>query len=393
MLLPTHVSALVALLPIIAATPIHPPGDDIDVSNRYIITLHPTANLTSHLSHVETLHLQTAAQQFEGLTHQYTISSYQAYAGHFPPSLITTLKPHPDIASIEPDTIHTLTALTKQDKAPYNLPLISHRGGGPDQSYWYDDTAGSGTYAYVIDSGIKISHLDFEHRASLGYTSLKNITHDDRAGHGTHVAGIIGSKTYGVAKKCNLISVKAFNYQYSSTATILDAYNWAVNDIITKKRQGKAVINTASSGPYSKAFNTAVDTAFSKGVTTVTGSGNDGQPARSVSPASADGAITVAATDSKRTRASFSGWGPSVTLFAPGVDIMSTWIGPETTEERTGTSMAAAHVAGVVLGLKKVRKLPDAKSTLEAVKQLATKDLVGQPKGGHNLFCYNGSGK
>lgn len=74
----------------------------------------------------------------------------------------------------------------------------------------YDTSAGSGTFGYVVDSGINLAHVAFGGRASNGFNAVSGVTHDDRLGHGTHVAGTIGSSTYGVAKAANLISVKVF---------------------------------------------------------------------------------------------------------------------------------------------------------------------------------------
>lgn len=100
----------------------------------------------------------------------------------------------------------------------------------------------AGTYAYVVDSGINVNHVEFESRASLAYNAAGG-SHVDSIGHGTHVAGTIGGKTYGVAKKTNLLSVKVFQGESSSTSIILDGFNWAVNDIVSKGRTKKAAIN------------------------------------------------------------------------------------------------------------------------------------------------------
>jgi oryzin len=109
---------------------------------------------------------------------------------------------------VEPSSFQTDRDIIAQKGAPWGLGSISHRT--PNHTdYVYHESAGEGMFAYVIDSGIYIEHNEFEGRASLGYSAVPE-DHVDTQGHGTHVAGIIGSRLYGVAKKSQLISVKIF---------------------------------------------------------------------------------------------------------------------------------------------------------------------------------------
>lgn len=127
-----------------------------------------------------------------------------------------------------------------QNNAPWGLASLSSSRPG-STTYNYDDSAGSGGYVYVVDSGINIAHNDFGGRAVRGYNAAGG-SFDDTIGHGTHVAGTIGGSTYGVAKKTNIIDVKVFIGRESSTSIILDGFNWAVNDAVSKGRRG-AVVN------------------------------------------------------------------------------------------------------------------------------------------------------
>lgn len=109
-------------------------------------------------------------------------------------------------------------------------------------TYRYDKSAGNGTFAYVLDTGINIKHIEFEGRASNGYNAVDE-EFTDLSGHGTHCAGIIGSKSFGVAKQTQLIAIKAFRTRETLMSTVMDGYQWAANDIRRKNRQNRSVIN------------------------------------------------------------------------------------------------------------------------------------------------------
>lgn len=128
---------------------------------------------------------------------------------------------------------------------------------------------------------------------------------------------------------------------------------------------------------------------------TVVAAGNDGSDASSTSPASAPDAITVGAIDVTNIKASFSNYGKVVDIFAPGVDVLSSWIGSDdATAEISGTSMATPHVAGLVLYLKSTQSgLGSPVAVTEIIKNLATKDVVTRPRTeSPNLLAYNGNG-
>ncbi|KAF2150059.1 subtilisin-like protein [Myriangium duriaei CBS 260.36] len=374
-----------------------------NISDRYIILLKPDVDIVQHLKFVENLYTKIIADQpdkaYQGITHQYNISdALLGYAGHFDNTTIARLKIHHDVATIESDKVFVAEASVPNAKIPptYGLGLLSHRGLENMEEYLYDKSAGKGTFGYVVDSGINIKHVEFEKRASKGYNACKPATFEDDNGHGTAMAGLMGSKTFGVAKKTKLIAVKVLNKNEGTTAALLDGYQWAVNDIVKRKRQSKAVVNCSWYGAYSPALNKAVDVAWSQNVTTVVCSGNVGEDADNYSPASAEGAITVGATDWYRKRHPASNWGDPVDIFAAGVNIYSpAHVNKTAIAIGSGTSQAAAYVAGLVLYLKgmKKSKLPDALATKAYVLELATKDVVKDPKGSHNRFVYNGSGK
>ncbi|KAF2152766.1 subtilisin-like protein [Myriangium duriaei CBS 260.36] len=199
------------------------------------------------------------------------------------------------------------------------------------------------------------------------------------------------SKTYGVAKKCSLIAVKVLDGMSGSMSDIMSGYDWAVKDIMTYNRKHKAVINMSLGGPISASFNKLIDTAFDYGITTVVAAGNDNTDDHNSSPASAEGAITVGATDRYRVRAPFSNFGTNVAVFAPGVQIISTWPGGGN-RTLSGTSMASPHIAGLALYLQGIRWFYNSKRLKKSIERLATDRVVGDTKGSPNLFAYNNGG-
>jgi len=214
-----------------------------------------------------------------------------------------------------------------------NLPL--------DSSYTYPNGAGNVT-AYVIDTGIKITHQDFGGRASWG-TNTVDSNNTDCHGHGTHVAGTVGGTRYGVAKEVKLVAVKVLNCQGSGTsAGVVNGVNWVARNAVKP-----AVANMSLGGSADTATDTAVRNLVAAGVTTAVASGNDNQNACNYSPARVREAISTNASTRTDGRASFSNWGTCTDIFAPGQDITSTWhTSDSATNTISGTSMASPHVAG-----------------------------------------------
>lgn len=281
-------------------------------------------------------------------------------------------------------------------------------------TYHYDKSAGNGTFAYVVDSGINIKHLEFEGRASNGYNAIDD-DFTDLNGHGTHCAGIIGSKSFGVAKQTELIAVKVFLNRETLISNVLDGFQWAVNDIRTKGRQSRAVINMSfgkwkfeqawlwpprvarladaeAGGGFSRAMNHAVESAFEMGVFTVVAAGNDQKPARDVSPASAPNAFTVGAIDADWHEWEHSNFGREINIFAPGVEIESTFISTEmATRKLSGTSMAAPHVTGLGLYLLALENLKTPTMLRERILGLGTRNRIHNLKDeSPNLIAHNG---
>lgn len=280
-----------------------------------------------------------------------------------------------------------------EQNAPWDLASLSSRTRGATD-YFYDSTAGLGTYSYVIDSGIRTTHVEFEGRASWGYNAVDTIN-TDSLGHGTYVAGIIGSRTYGVAKKTNLIAVKVVkgdgvvNFSY-----FLDGLNWALRDIVAQNRRPTAVINISLGGPASSALDNAVASVSNQGVLIVVAAGNDNAPADYYSPARAPTALCVGSVDANDARSPWSNYGSAVDIWAPGSSIITTSHTSDTAiVTQSGTSMAAPLVAGLVSYLRALEGPSIGQAARARVLALATTGRLTDTLGGPNLLAYNGSGR
>jgi cerevisin len=246
------------------------------------------------------------------------------------------------------------------------LARISHRpklSFGTFTKYEYESSGGEGVDVYVIDTGININHVEFEGRASWGKTIPLDDVDDDNNGHGTHCAGTIASRKYGVAKSANVIAVKVLGSNGSgSMSDVIAGVAFAAEAAAEKdsaataeykatgeRKHKGSVANMSLGGGKSRALDDAVNAAVDSGLNFAVAAGNDNRDACSFSPAGAEKAVTVGASTIADERAYFSNFGSCVDVFAPGLNIMSTWIGSDTaTNTISGTSMASPHTAGLL---------------------------------------------
>ncbi|GAB2655505.1 hypothetical protein GCM10027271_12500 [Saccharopolyspora gloriosae] len=220
-----------------------------------------------------------------------------------------------------------------------------------DDTYAPNGT-GAGVTAYIVDTGIAPDHPDFGGRASIGFDATGGDGSDGH-GHGTHVAGTIGSATYGVATEAELVGVKVLDDNGSgTTADIIAGLDWVAQDA-----DGPSVANMSLGGSKDPALDEAATGLVDQGVFLAVAAGNESQDAENVSPASAEGVFTTAASDENDGSAYFTNFGATVEGYAPGVDIVSLAPGGGTAT-MSGTSMASPHVAGV--GALFLEATPDA---------------------------------
>jgi serine protease len=292
-----------------------------------------------------------------------------------------------NILSIEEDLSVSIDGYKLQKQPVWNLDRIDQRSNELNGMYFYNDIAGTGVTNYVLDTGIAIEHPEFGGRAIWGLNTVDNETSSGCMHmHGTHVAGTIGSSTYGVAKNTTLVSVKVLDCSGSgATSGIIRALEW-----VAKQPAKKKVINMSLGGGFSNAINSAVEQIASLGIVVVVAAGNENSDACGGSPSSSSSAITVGATTLKSTIAYFSNWGECVDIFAPGTNIESTIPGGKT-QILQGTSMAAPHISGIVsLILDGYSEKIDAKYIKSFLQYSSTKNKIyGDLKGSPNYLAFS----
>ncbi|MFE2755191.1 S8 family peptidase [Actinosynnema sp. NPDC059335] len=268
-------------------------------------------------------------------------AALHGFAAKLTPAQLRKLSRDPAVVTIEQDVLVTDALDATQANPPsWGIDRIDQTALPLSKSYTYNYT-GAGVHAYVIDTGITPGHADFGGRATFDYNGI-DADNTDCHGHGTHVAGTVGSATYGVAKGVRLHGVKMMNCSGSATTTsALNAINW-----VTANHTKPAVANTSWNFTASASLETAIRNMIAAGVFLATSAGNTGGNSCDRLPRKVETASVVASSTSADVRSASSSTGACVDLYAPGNLIVST-VRTGGSGTMSGTSMATPHVTGV----------------------------------------------
>ena len=355
------------------------------IAGRYIVVFRSSVADAPGLS-------RRLAAQHGGRVHYTYERALKGFAADLPEAAAAALARNPNVAFVEQDQVVTVFAdAFTQTGATWGLDRIDQTSRTLNGTYGYTNT-GAGVTAYIIDTGMNLSHTEFTGRAVSGYDAVDGGSADDCDGHGTHVAGTVGGTKYGVAKGVTLVAVRVLNCSGSGTLSgVIAGVDWVTANHVAG---APAVANMSLGSGASSSVDLAVSNSIADGISysIAAGNGNRGgrqQDACNYSPARVGAAMTIGATSSTDAKASWSNYGPCVDFFAPGVSITSAWYtSPTAAATISGTSMAAPHVAGVAALYLQSNPGASPAAVRDALFAATTKGIVTNSSTANNHLLY-----
>jgi len=312
------------------------------IPNRYIVVLDQNVVGSNIAEPTVESNAQYLSNIYGGKVDSVYSSALKGYSVEMSPTQAEALSSDSSVSFVEQDS--EISIASTQANPGWNLDRVDQRNMPWDNSYSYT-TTGAGVHAYIIDTGIRPTHVEFQGRASAVYDNVGDGRNGiDCNGHGTHVAGIIGAATYGVAKNVYLHGVRVLQCDGTGQiSNLIAGIDWVTAHAI---HPATANISMTAAGG-SPSLESSLTNSINSGITYAVAAGNGNYDACNFTPARTPAALTVSASDETDLRALYSNYGPCVDIFAPGNRVDSTWSSSDTAVNNlSGSSMAAPMVAG-----------------------------------------------
>ncbi|WP_218010121.1 S8 family peptidase [Actinomadura chibensis] len=355
------------------------------VDGQYIVALRGATSLAPGAD-------APVAAEADGLTRRYG-GSVQAvfsavlrgYAADMTAAQARRLAADPAVRYVQKSVmVHTEEGGTQLNPPSWGTDRVD---GKQDRAYNYPGT-GAGVSVYVLDTGVRISHRTFEGRAVDGYDFVdKDTTAQDCHGHGTHVAGTVGGREYGVAKGARIVAVRVLDCDgYSPDRYAIQGLEWVAKNA-RKPAVGNMSIGSDPPNPEPQAFREATRGAIRAGVQFAIAAGNDSRSGCDA-PGDVPEAVTLGSTDEGDWVSAFSNFGPCLDLFAPGGEITSADYQSDTgSTVLGGTSMATPHAAGALAIYLETHPNATPQEARNAVVKAAQPNVISDPgPGSPNLL-------
>jgi len=366
------------------------------MADEYIVVLKQGLAVTDLFDHIDQLKGDFAFSsnpEMNSVIQHWVIGKFLGIHAKLSTDMLAKERAREDVAYIEVNGIARIVQDDEciiQDDSIWNLARVNERDINLVDDLYQYQYKGEEVEVYIIDTGIRITHEDFDvGRAEWGTNTVGDGQDRDCNGHGTHVASTVGGVLYGLAKNATVIAVKVLGCSGSgSWAGVISGIQWVMNN---RNRARPSVANMSLGGGLMQAVNDAVNQGVDDGTVYVVASGNSNADACTFSPASATKAISVVATtivqdqngNSRDQRASFSNFGRCTHIAAPGQLIKAAWITSDTaTNTISGTSMAAPHIAGAAAIILSQHTSDTPAQVLAKLHSTASKNIV-------DLVCQN----